>query len=83
MQLSELDALRAYATVLNTLNPEALGVLESLLAEDFVYESQMVLTPLRSKREFFRAIGEACGKPVVIAHFVPFDDMHSMSNGRK
>ncbi len=32
--------------------------------------------------EFFRAIGEACGKPVVIAHFVPCDDMHSMSNGR-
>jgi hypothetical protein len=52
MQLTELNALRAYARVLNTLSPEALAALESLLAQDFVYESQMVLTPLRSKREF-------------------------------
>ena len=52
MELTELDALRAYARVLNTLSTEALGALEPLLAEDFVYESQSVLTPLRSKREF-------------------------------
>jgi hypothetical protein len=45
----EREALRAYARMLNTLSVEAL---EPYLADDFVYESQKVLTSRRSKREF-------------------------------
>ena len=47
--LTEVDALRAYARMMNTLDPTHLEV---LLAEDFVYESQVVLQPLESKQEF-------------------------------
>lgn len=32
----------------------------------------------RKAEEFFRAIGEACGKPVVIARFVPLDRLRSV-----
>ena len=39
MELTEAIALRAYASMMNTLNPD---YLEPLLAEDFVYESQQV-----------------------------------------
>jgi|GEM_PF-588818 len=49
MELSERKALQAYASMVNTLRVEEL---EQYLAEDFVYESQMVLTPLKSKSEF-------------------------------
>ncbi|MBL6771459.1 MAG: nuclear transport factor 2 family protein [Rhizobiales bacterium] len=47
--LTEVDALRAYARMMNTLDPTHF---EALLAEDFVYESQVVLQPLESKQEF-------------------------------
>ena len=39
MELTQTDALRAYAKMMNTLRTEPL---ESLLAEDFTYESQTV-----------------------------------------
>ena len=47
--LTEVDALRAYARMMNTLDPT---YFEALLAGDFVYESQVVLQPLQSKQEF-------------------------------
>lgn len=53
MELSEEVALRAYAVMMNTLNAD---VLESLLADDFVYESQAVFSPLNSKTEFLAYI---------------------------
>lgn len=49
MELTEEGALRAYARMLNTLSVEHL---EPILADDFVYESQMVLQPLDSKEAF-------------------------------
>lgn len=49
MELTQSEALRAYARMLNTLS---LAPLEPLLADDFVYESQAVFTPLQSKQEF-------------------------------
>ena len=49
----EREALRAYARMLNTLSVEAL---EPYLADDFVYESQMVLMARRSKQEFLEYI---------------------------
>jgi len=47
------EALRAYARMLNTGDVPAF---EPYLADDFVYESQMVLTPLRGKTEFLEYI---------------------------
>ena len=49
MELTQEIALRAYATMMNTFNTEAL---EALLAEDFVYESQYVFAALESKKAF-------------------------------
>lgn len=49
MPLTEQDALRAYAKMMNTLNVEHL---EHLLSDDFNYESQQVFQPLDSKRAF-------------------------------
>jgi len=49
MLLTEEAALRAYARMLNTLD---VGYLEPLLAEDFTYESQMVVQPIESKQAF-------------------------------
>ncbi len=49
MELTESDALRAYAKMMNTLSVEPL---ESLLADDFVYESQTVFQALDSKQSF-------------------------------
>ena len=46
---TEVDALRAYARMMNTLDPTHF---EALLSGDFVYESQVVLQPLQSKQEF-------------------------------
>ncbi|MDG2196831.1 MAG: nuclear transport factor 2 family protein [SAR324 cluster bacterium] len=51
--MTEVDALRAYARMMNTLDP---AHLEALLAEDFVYESQNVFQPLESKQEFLEYI---------------------------
>ncbi len=49
MELTQTDALRAYARMMNTLRTEPL---ESLLAEDFTYESQTVFQALDSKQAF-------------------------------
>jgi hypothetical protein len=49
MKLSRYEALKAYAQMLNNLN---VFHLESILADDFVYESQNVLQPLESKEKF-------------------------------
>jgi hypothetical protein len=49
MELTKADALRAYARMMNTLS---VAPLESLLAEDFTYESQTVFEPLSSKEAF-------------------------------
>lgn len=49
MELTQTDALRAYAKMMNTLRTEPL---ESLLAEDFTYESQTVFQALDSKEAF-------------------------------
>ena len=53
MELTEETALRAYAIMLNTMNIEPLI---SLLADDFIYESQKVFRPLKSKQEFLEFI---------------------------
>lgn len=52
---AELQGLRAYAAMLNTLDATRL---EPLLADDFVYESQMVFMPLTSKGAFLEYIGQ-------------------------
>ncbi|MDD5092580.1 MAG: hypothetical protein PHQ23_16905 [Candidatus Wallbacteria bacterium] len=49
MKLTEKAALCAYAKMINTLS---IDLLEPLLAEDFAYESQKVLQPLKSKQAF-------------------------------
>lgn len=48
------EALRAFARMYNTLD---VFPLEPLLADDFVYESQMVINALRSKQDFLKYIG--------------------------
>ena len=50
---NQLQGLRAYATMMNTLDPDRL---EPFLAEDFVYESQMVFEPLTTKQAFMKYI---------------------------
>jgi len=47
--LTEEDALRAYAAMMNTLDS---SYFEVLIADDFVYRSQRILKPLSSKLEF-------------------------------
>ena len=49
MELTQSEALRAYAKMMNTLN---IAPLESLLADDFTYESQTVFSALESKHAF-------------------------------
>lgn len=49
MELTEFDALQAYAKMMNTLSVRPL---ESHLADDFVYESQTVFQALDSKQSF-------------------------------
>ncbi len=51
--LTELNALRAYARMLNTLNVDQL---ERFLAEDFRYTSQAVFKELTSKTEYLSYI---------------------------
>jgi hypothetical protein len=53
VELTEVDALRAYAKMMNTLSVEPL---ESLLADDFAYESQTVFQALESKQAFLEYI---------------------------
>jgi len=49
MELTQSEALRAYAKMMNTLSADAL---EPLLADDFTYESQTVFSALESKQAF-------------------------------
>jgi hypothetical protein len=49
MSLTQSEALRAYARMMNTLD---LSPLEPLLATDFTYESQTVFSALESKQAF-------------------------------
>ena len=49
----EIAGLRAYAAMMNTLDPDRL---EPYLMEDFVYESQAVFQPLESKQAFMNYI---------------------------
>ena len=49
MILTETAALQAYAKMMNTLSADSL---KELLADDFVYESQMVFQALESKPAF-------------------------------
>lgn len=49
MELTQSEALRAYAKMMNTLS---VTPIESLLADDFAYESQTVLSALESKQAF-------------------------------
>lgn len=51
--LSNKDALIAYAKMMNNLDSTEF---ESLLADEFQYESQSVLTPLNGKKEFVEYI---------------------------
>jgi hypothetical protein len=51
--LTKFDAIQSYARMLNTLDIQHI---ENLLADDFVYESQMVFQPLESKKEFLAYI---------------------------
>lgn len=53
MELTEVVALRAYAKMMNTLSVEPL---ESLLADDFAYESQTVFQAILSKQAFLEYI---------------------------
>ena len=49
MELTQSEALRAYAQMMNTLT---VTPLEPLLADDFTYESQTVFSALESKQTF-------------------------------
>ena len=51
--LTNESALRAYATMMNTLDSSKL---EPLLAPDFLYESQMVFCEIKSKQEYLNYI---------------------------
>lgn len=53
MSLTEEQALRAYATMVNTLDASHL---EPLLADDFHYASQWVFAEMESKAEFMEYI---------------------------
>ena len=49
MELTQSEALRAYAKMMNTLSVTSL---EPLLAENFTYESQTVFSALESRQAF-------------------------------
>ena len=53
MELTETEALRAYAKMMNTLSAEPL---EPLLGDDFAYESQVVFQALESKQAFLKYV---------------------------
>ena len=53
MELTEVDALRAYAKMMNTLSVEPL---EPLVVDEFAYESQTVFQALESKQAFLEYI---------------------------
>ena len=67
MSLTIDEALRAYAAMMNTLDASHL---ESLLADDFHYESQWVFAEIESKTEYLNYIVpklEAIRKSGVVA----------------
>jgi len=49
MKLTEVEALQAYARMINTLDATHI---EPLLADDFHYASQWVFSEIKSKQEF-------------------------------
>ncbi len=51
--LTPKNALEAYARMINTLNSSEF---EQLISDQFCYESQAVITPLKSKSEFINYI---------------------------
>lgn len=53
MAITEEDALRAYAKMMNTLS---VGTFGEFLADDFTYESQNVFSALTSKHAFLEYI---------------------------
>lgn len=53
MPLTKESALWAYAKMMNTLNTDGF---EPLIADDFIYSSQMVLQPIESKEAFLHYI---------------------------
>ena len=53
MNLTENDALKTYAKMMNTLDATCFA---PILAEDFVYESQSVITSIKSKQDFLEYI---------------------------
>ena len=53
-KLTELSALREYAKMINNLRVQSLV---PMLASDFVYESQMVMEPIKSRSEFLDYMG--------------------------
>ena len=60
-------ALKAYAAMMNTLDSSKL---ESLLAENFHYASQMVFSEIESKQEYMAYIKpklEAVGREKLVA----------------
>jgi hypothetical protein len=48
--MSEFELVKLYAKTWNTLNP---AIIEPYLADDVVYESQVVLSPLVGKEAVF------------------------------
>ena len=50
---TQVQALEAYAAMMNTLDASKI---ESILAEDFQYSSQWVLTDITSKQEFLNYV---------------------------
>jgi hypothetical protein len=53
MELTQAEALRAYARMINTLD---VSPLEPLLADEFCYASQRVFDEINSKKDFFAYI---------------------------
>ncbi len=67
MALTETAALRAYAEMVNTMRSE---ILEPLLAEDFVSESQRMFTPIETKQGYLTWVREVIGRVKEIGEIV-------------
>ena len=62
-------ALKAYASMMNTLDSSKL---EPLLSPDFHYESQMVFSEIKSKQEVVRASGtKVWAEMAMLTHSIP------------
>lgn len=75
MAVTEEDALRAYARMMNTL---AVGDFGEFLADDFIYESQTVFSALTSKQAFLEYI-EPKLKTVARANATVYAEMGTVS----